>query len=197
MDPETKHHIFEPFFTTKARSPDAGLGLSSVQGIIKNHEGYIHVESEKGRGTTFTIWLPVEEQKSAERQPPAEPGDIQEKRILIVEDEQSILDTIQQLLGGAGYTILQAKNAEEALRIYQQTHAGIGLVILDMAMPDTNGKELFAHFKEVNPKIRVLFTNGYDLSHQPYAKKIEGSDDISKLLDLPAVIRKYYRLSTT
>jgi PAS domain S-box-containing protein len=197
MDPETKQRIFEPFFTTKAGNPDAGLGLASVHTIINNHEGYIQVESEKGRGTTFTIWLPVDDRKIPDRQLPAGAGDIREKRILMVEDQQSILDAVQELLGKSGYTILPAKSAEEALRIYHQKHAGIGLVILDMAMPDTNGMELFAHFKAVNPKIRVLFTNGYDSARQAYAQKIEGSDDISKLLDLPAVIRKYYRLSTT
>ncbi|NIM12766.1 MAG: response regulator [Candidatus Aminicenantes bacterium] len=166
MDEKTRQRIFEPFFTTKKMGRGTGLGLASVYGIIKNHGGFIQVHSEKGKGTTFYIYLPasqkeiVKEKKLPER--------ILEGRetVLLVDDENIFLDVGEKLLNKMGYTVLTAKSGKEAIEIYEKNKDGIDIVILDMIMPGMGGGETFDLLKKINPDIKVLLSTGYSLEGQ-------------------------------
>lgn len=162
MPEETKQRIFEPFFTTKKDKKGTGLGLAMVYGIVKNHKGYINVESELGVGTTFLIYLPasdtqLEETKTAN-------NDLKEgnETILIAEDEDMMRNLLVEMLDSSGYQVITAENGREALSIYREQFGNIDLVILDMMMPELNGPEAFRRLKEINPEVKVLFSSGYD-----------------------------------
>ena len=163
MDENTKAQIFEPFFTTKEVGKGTGLGLSTVYGIVKQSDGYIAVYSEPGRGSTFKIYFPVVHEASKEIVPAiddAEPPRGSET-ILVVEDEQKLREVTVVLLQGAGYRVLQAKDAEEALAILAGPEPRIDLLLTDVVMPGKSGAELAREGKELRPELRSLFTSGY------------------------------------
>ena len=166
MDKETQNRIFEPFFTTKEMGRGTGLGLASVYGIIKSHGGYIDVESEKGHGTTFTIYLPASDQKI----PQADAADDRLSEgsgtILLVDDEEMVLDVSAKVLNKLGYTVLEAKNGIEAVETYKENQDRVDLIILDMIMPDMSGGEAYDKMKEINPHVRVLLSSGYSIDGQ-------------------------------
>lgn len=168
MDEKTKERIFEPFFTTKEMGRGAGLGLASVYGIIKNHNGFINVYSEKGYGSTFNIYLPVSAQKGIKEQNAEQKKEILRgsETILIVDDESLILNVGKDLLEALGYRVLTAHNGMTAIDIYKQSQEVIDLVILDMVMPEMNGGEVFDKLKEINHDIRVLLSSGYSINGQ-------------------------------
>ena len=161
MDDETCKRIFDPFFTTKERGRGTGLGLASAYGIIKNHGGIITAHSEKGKGTSFSIYLqasnnPVDKSEiTPERQLSGEGV------ILIIDDETMILDVGRALLERLGYQVLVAAGGREGLEIYRQSSHNINLVILDMIMPDLNGVETYELLKEIDPRVKVLLASGY------------------------------------
>ncbi|MCS6859198.1 MAG: PAS domain S-box protein [Abditibacteriales bacterium] len=163
MDEETQLHIFEPFFTTKEMGKGTGLGLSTVYGIVKQSGGRIEVYSEEGRGTTFKIYLPCLEgaaEAAAESvaSPPLLPG---QETILIVEDADAVRDSAREALSQSGYTVLEARNGEEALRLSQQ-HAGpIHLLLTDVMMPLMSGRELAEQLTAQRPETKVLYMSGY------------------------------------
>ena len=170
IDKETMEHIFEPFFTTKGLENGTGLGLASVYGIVKGHGGYIDVESEKGRGTIFSIYLPgTEEVVREDREFSAEPvkGD---GRVLLVDDEEIILTTGEQMLRALGYETLIATDGREALKLYEENQNEIDIVLLDMVMPSLGGAKTFDRLKEMNPSVKVLLSSGYSLDGE--AKEI-------------------------
>jgi CheY-like chemotaxis protein len=161
MDDETRKRIFDPFFTTKVRGRGTGLGLASAYGIIKNHDGIIKVQSDRGKGSTFTVYLPasdkpVNESASVAEQPAAGSG-----TILLVDDEEMILGVGKSMLERLGYRVLTAGSGSEAIKIFRQDPAQIDLVILDLIMPELNGGETYERLKEIDPLIRVLFSSGY------------------------------------
>ncbi len=166
MDKETQERLFEPFFTTKEMGRGTGLGLASVYGIVKGHGGYIDVDSQIGRGTTFSIYLPASEEKLQET------GDSVEKTfegtgiILLVDDEPMILDVGTKVLKELGYGVLGAKTGKEAIEIYDANKDKIDLVLLDMVMPDIGGGEAYDIMKEMNPNIKVLLLSGYSIDGQ-------------------------------
>ncbi len=166
MNPEQQKNIFEPFFTTK-NGKGTGLGLASVYGIIKSHNGYIDVKSSKGKGSTFSISLPSAKEDFVTGQP-SEHHIIGGKfeLILLVDDDETVLDTISQLLRSLGYSTLSTPNGQEALEIYETKGHLIDLVIIDMIMPGMNGSELFDQLKERNPNIKTLLSSGYSLNEQ-------------------------------
>jgi len=167
MDQATKQRIFEPFFTTKEMGRGTGLGLASVYGIIKNHGGFISVYSEKGLGTTFSLFLPASERKYDEEKevPNSVPLKGKEK-ILLVDDEPVIIDVGKDLLKTLGYDVLSAKGGEEAIEIYKSNEDKIDLVILDMIMPNMNGGEAFDRLKKVDSNAKVLLSSGYSIDGQ-------------------------------
>jgi signal transduction histidine kinase/CheY-like chemotaxis protein len=169
MDDNTLQRIFEPFFTTKEIGTGTGLGLASAFGIIKNHNGYIDVKSREGQGSTFTIYLPAfdgEIPDKEEAQDDLPPGN---ETILLVDDEETILDACGTMLNRMGYTVITARGGREAIAVYQERHADIDMVILDIIMPDINGGEVFDHLVEIDPHVKVLLSSGYTIEDQAAA----------------------------
>lgn len=169
MDRETKEKIFEPFFTTKGVGKGTGLGLSMVYGIIKQHEGYINVYSEPGRGTAFRIYLPLIEAKIDEIKPEViQPVETGTETVLLAEDEAAIREVIKKLLEEYGYKVITAVDGRNAIKEFKAHKDKIQLVILDVIMPIKNGKEVYDEIKKIRPDIRALFMSGYpaDIIHK-------------------------------
>jgi signal transduction histidine kinase/CheY-like chemotaxis protein len=166
MDVRTMEHIFDPFFTTKERGRGTGLGLASVYGIVKGHGGYIDVESKKGEGSTFTIYLPASLKKL--RKQTEGTGDLLKgtETLLLVDDEEMIINVGEQMLKTLGYTVLAARSGREAIGVYETNKAKIHMVILDMIMPGMGGGETYARLKQINPNIKVLLSSGYSIDGQ-------------------------------
>jgi two-component system cell cycle sensor histidine kinase/response regulator CckA len=164
MDAEIQEHIFEPFFTTKEQGHGTGLGLSTVYGIVKQSGGNIWVYSEVGRGTTFKVYLPRVDEKVEESKPGAAHTEAPEgwETILLVEDEQMVRDLAARALREQGYSVVEAGNGEEALRIAgERGGKEIHLLLTDMIMPRMNGHELAERLTRSHPRMRVLFMSGY------------------------------------
>jgi len=162
MDAKTKSHIFEPFFTTKEKGKGTGLGLATVYGVVKQSGGYIWLESEPGKGTTFRIFLPRVE-GVAEVAAPAEPvkrGD-GPRTILLVEDEPSLRKLTHRTLKDMGYSVLEANDAAQAIDVARSTDAPIDLLLTDVIMPGMSGGDLAKKLSPENPHMRVLFMSGY------------------------------------
>ena len=164
MDEETQKRIFDPFFTTREMGRGTGLGLASVYGIIKNHDGIINVYSEMGEGTTFNIYLPASGKELTEERRAAEEVLKGTETVLLVDDEDIIMDVGSQMLEKLGYEILIARNGKEAINIYKENKEKIDMVILDMIMPGMSGGEVYNKLKEINPGIKVLLSSGYSIN---------------------------------
>ena len=167
MDKATQQRIFDPFFTTKKMGRGTGMGLASAYGIIKNHDGIIHVYSEKDKGTTFNIYLPATDAKgTAQRAESESRSEILRgtETVLLVDDEEMIIDVGQELLTTLGYTVLLAKSGREGIEIYKKNKDKIDMVLLDMIMPEMSGSETYARLKEINPDIKVLLLSGYSIN---------------------------------
>ena len=163
IEPGDLPHIFEPFFTTKPVGKGTGLGLSTVYGIVKQSGGYIWAYSETGLGTTFKVYLPRVDQ-------PAESLEIQKRpnesylgaeTILLVEDEEGVRSLIQLVLRRSGYTVLEAHNAEEALKICVGITTPIHLLLTDLILPRMTGRELAERIASLRPSVKTLFMSGY------------------------------------
>ena len=167
IDKDTRERIFEPFFTTKEMGRGTGLGLASVYGVIKNHDGYINVYSEIDQGTTFTIYLPASRKKVQkeieETVPTVAMGT---GTILLIDDEEMIIKVGQELLQELGYEVLSARSGREAIELYQRNPDKIDLVIMDMIMPGMGGGETFDRLKRINRNIKVLLSSGYSINGQ-------------------------------
>jgi signal transduction histidine kinase len=162
MSDEVKSHLFEPFFTTKERGKGTGLGLATIYGIVKQHKGSISVDSVKGKGTTFKIYLPL-----------AAEGAMQEKKeerrlslrgtetILLVEDDTPVRDVVSKMLFKLGYTVLEATCAEDAFAVAKKYLKPIHLVIADIVLPRINGKEMADELVRQIPGLKVLYASGY------------------------------------
>ncbi len=164
MDKETMERIFDPFFTTKEMGRGTGLGLASVYGIIKGHGGYIDVDSGKGHGTIFSIYLPASEKGVQKPIKTAEPFIKRTGTVLLVDDEEVILEVGQELLEAMGYRALIARNGKEAVEVYKKNRDEIDIVLLDMVMPNMGGGEAYDRIKEINPDVKVLLSSGYSIS---------------------------------
>jgi len=162
IDAELIDKIFEPFFTTKVVGEGTGLGLSLVYGIIKQHSGYINVYSEPGQGTSFKIYLPLIKEVIVEpkrTESPAETGGTE--TILLAEDEESVRGAITGILKEYGFTVIEAVDGKDAIAKYTENKDRIDLLILDVGMPNMNGKEAHDEIKKINPGIKAIFTSGY------------------------------------
>ncbi len=160
MDRETREHIFDPFFTTKEKG--TGLGLSLAYGIVKKHGGFIQTYSEPGRGSTFKVNLPAG-RGSAESAQGDEERDLRTGSglILVVDDEPMIKTLARDILQRYGYTVLTAEGGEEAIVLYSRQWRDISLVLLDMVMPQLDGREVFRRIREINPRAKIIVSSGY------------------------------------
>lgn len=186
MDKKTCEKIFDPFFTTKEVGKGTGLGLSTVYGIVKQNNGNIHVYSELGKGTVFKIYLPVIHplpesiiDSIAEKDGPEEVG---VETILVVEDEKTLLKLAAQILTGAGYTVLTAKDGVEAVQVFEEHADAIDMVMMDVVMPRMGGKDAMMRILKKRPSMRYLFVSGYshEAEHNTFIQ--------DKLLDKPYTV---------
>ena len=163
MDGQTQNRIFEPFFTIKELGKGTGLGLAIVYGIVKQNNGIINVGSEPGRGTTFKIYLPIVKPSAViERYPEVEqPLQGGTETILFAEDNETLRRLNTDLMEEFGYTVIEAADGEEALRLFMEHLDRIDLVILDVIMPKKNGREVFEKARPRAPSLKAIFTSGY------------------------------------
>ena len=162
MDRETQSRIFEPFFTTKEKGKGTGLGLSTVYGIVKQSGGYVMVQSEPGRGSTFHIYLPQVEgtaEKHSVAPPDAARGGTE--TVLLVEDEESVRQLVRDTLAAKGYRVLEGENGETGLAVAAGHPGKIDLVITDVVMPGMGGREMVKQLVETRPGAKVLYLSGY------------------------------------
>ena len=193
IDEVTKSRIFEPFFTTKAQGQGTGLGLSVVYGIVTNHSGFVDVESEPGRGTTFRIYLPITkenfeaiEAKQGVDGKAAAAFPRGGETVLFVDDEEKQLRLMRGFLESEGYKVLVARDGAEAVDMHLRHKDEIAVVILDLGLPKLNGWEAFQRMRENHPKLNALFATGF-LSPEIEAELKKGR--------LGGIIMKPYQLN--
>lgn len=163
--PEILPHIFEPFFTTKSVGKGTGLGLATVYGIVKQHHGWVEVESQPGRGTTFHIFLPGRAEKATvaagdtAKEDPLRGGN---ETILVVEDEPPVRDLVSKVLASRGYNVLQATSGAHALDVWRDQKDHINLLLTDIVMPDgMTGRDLAEKVQAERPSLKAIYTSGY------------------------------------
>ena len=179
MDSGTLERVFEPFFTTKGLSRGTGLGLASVYGIVKAHDGYIEVESTEGVGTVFELFFPalVSPEEQDEATYVTEPlihG--KGETVLIVDDEEAVLEVASEILKSIGYETVLAASGEEAIGLLRNRADRIDAVLLDMIMPGMSGGEVFDQIKKTAPSVKVLLSSGYSLNEQASRILARGCD---------------------
>jgi two-component system, cell cycle sensor histidine kinase and response regulator CckA len=184
MDTETQAHIFEPFFTTKPQGKGTGLGLATVYGVVKQSGGFIWVYSEVGRGTSFKIYLPRVDQPVERFGPVPTVAEVPRgtETILLVEDERDVREVAREFLESGGYTVLEAQDGTQALKLIEKFDGAIGLLVTDMVMPGMSGQELAARLHENHAGLRVLYMSGY--SERAAAESARGDSSI-RLLTKP------------
>jgi two-component system cell cycle sensor histidine kinase/response regulator CckA len=166
MTADIMGRIFEPFFTTKEKGRGTGLGLASVYGIVKNHGGFITVESELGKGATFCVNLPAVEVSVDENRSKSELLRSGNETLLLVDDEEQIVRTTGKLLQAMGYEVLIARSGEQAVETFRLNEHKIALVILDMIMPGMSGLQTFDALRKLSPTLKVLLCSGYSAEGQ-------------------------------
>jgi len=160
---ETQKRMFDPFFTTKDIGKGTGLGLSIVYGIIMQHNGFIDVDSEQGKGTTFRIYLPaITTLADKKTEPiPVQSVDKGTETILVAEDDPTLRKLSQIVLESFGYEVILAEDGYDAVRKFRVHNEEIRLVILDMMMPKMTGVEAYKAIKDIRPEVKALFLSGY------------------------------------
>jgi two-component system, cell cycle sensor histidine kinase and response regulator CckA len=197
MDSTTVEHIFEPFFTTKEKDRGTGLGLATVYGIVKQHDGIITVNSEVGRGTTFDVYFPA-----TTGEPGLQPTQLtpqlrlDTRMILVADDNAAILEFAGAALVSRGYRVILAKNGQEAVSLFTNRSNEIELVILDVDMPGLGGREAYSRMRAVVPGLLAIFTTGHSAETASLDSKIqEGAAFLQKPYDVDALhqsVRKHF-----
>ncbi len=183
------HKIFEPFFTTKEQGKGTGLGLSMVYGAVREHQGYLSVQSSPGAGSVFTVYLPA---SCAGVQPEArEPEAARKGRetLLIVDDEEEVLESMKEALETQGYKVFATSDSGIALDVYRKIYLETALIITDIVMPRMDGKELIQEIKKIAPGVKILALSGYT----KYIAEMDQIKDIDGFLQKP--FESYYLLS--
>jgi len=168
MSPETRERVFDPFFTTKDKHRGTGLGLATVYAIVRQHGGLIHVQSELGQGSTFTVQLPCVEGPSPSPRPDPEQDPLPacgNETILVAEDDDLVRRPLIRALTQAGYHTLAATHGQQAVELFRQHADSVALVVLDVVMPQESGPEAFARMQEIRPDVPVIFISGYADPH--------------------------------
>jgi two-component system, cell cycle sensor histidine kinase and response regulator CckA len=165
MSEEVRESVFEPFFTTKGVGQGTGLGLATVYGLVKQHQGMVHIYSELDRGTTFKVYLPLVERSAGavgdKIEGPVEGGT---ETILLAEDDEMVRELTRAFLEQAGYTVFAVGDGEQALRIFEERGGEIDLALLDVVMPKLGGRAVFDRIRKLRPRVRVLFCSGYSMN---------------------------------
>ena len=193
MDEKSKEKIFEPFYTTKGIGKGTGLGLSMVYGIIKSHNGYIHVDSEPGKGSDFKVYLPQIEPAGLEVEPAAtliaETGT---ETVLIAEDEELVLKLMKKTLEKAGYRTITAIDGEDAVQKYSRYKNEIDLLFFDVAMPEKDGEQAYEEIRKTDPDVKVIFISGYGELNDPRIRSIlnNGKLLLNKPVNTNELLRK-------
>jgi len=183
-----KKKIFDPFFTTKGPKA-SGLGLSICYGIIKHHKAEIKVESIEGKGTAFTISIPIPLELPSKEEKLKEPEKITSREILVIDDEEGVRDVLGRILEGETHRVTLAETASKGLEEFKQAH--FDLVLTDLGMPEMSGWELAKKIKKINPDIPVGMITGWAPAVSKEKMKEEGVDFIlSKPFDLTKVVRE-------
>ena len=159
MDEETKTRIFEPFFTTKFEG--RGLGMAAAYGIVKNHDGWIAVDSELDKGTIVKIYLPAVEALVKEHAKPKTEPIKGQGTILVIEDEEMVLEVTREILEKLGYSVLEAKTGQEAINVVKTFDNDIDLVMLDILLPDMSGNAIYPFLMAARPDLKVIVFSGY------------------------------------
>jgi two-component system, chemotaxis family, CheB/CheR fusion protein len=189
MDEKTRTRIFDPFYTTKFTG--RGLGLASVQGILRTHHGAVRVESSPGQGATFRVFLPAIAKPGSRSEPEADEGELNGSGlVLVIDDEEIVLRTTEAILERAGYHVLTAANGEEGLERVREKREKLRLVVLDLTMPVMGGEEALARIKEIAPELPVVLSSGYDGSQ---AMSLFGDDTVAGFIQKPASVTNYLR----
>jgi two-component system, cell cycle sensor histidine kinase and response regulator CckA len=206
IPPDIVDKIFEPFFSTKEVGKGTGLGLSTVYGIVKQTGGFVYVDSEQGKGTTFRIFLPRHHpEQEAQHEPHAANGAAKETAaepkprvdltgqgtILLVEDEEGLRSLNARGLRSRGYTVIEASNGVEALEALEEKDGAIDLVVSDVVMPEMDGPTLLRKMRGRNPDLKIIFVSGY--AEDAFAKSLEENekfDFLAKPFALSALVAK-------
>jgi len=159
MSAEVRERAFDPFFTTKEIGEGKGLGLATVYGIVRQHDGTVLVDSEPGKGTSLKVLLPAAQE---EHKTPLETTIPGEETILVAEDESLVRDVAVRILQSAGYSTITAANGEEALQLFDKHRESVSLILLDAMMPRLNGHEVYQKIRKDNNDIPIVFCSGYD-----------------------------------
>jgi signal transduction histidine kinase/CheY-like chemotaxis protein len=163
MTEETREHIFEPFFTTKARGKGTGLGLATVYGIARQNGGFVSVQSQLGRGSSFRVYFPVSSGVVTTDERAKKPVEVSGTGtvVLLVEDEPSVLQVSRTLLEHLGFTVLSAGSPGEALKLAGNFGSDIHILVTDVVMPEMSGKELYSRLRQIRPWLKCLYVSGY------------------------------------
>ncbi len=161
MDEDTLSQVFDPFFTTKEKERGTGLGLTSVYGVIQNHDGFIRMESVVGKGTEVTILLPASDKQAVSTNADKAGMVRGTGTVLLVDDEKFVRDITRDMLTMLGFEVISVGSGKEAISVYREQHAEIRLVILDLIMPGMGGQETYRNLKAINEQVVVLISSGY------------------------------------
>jgi PAS domain S-box-containing protein len=178
--------IFEPFFTTKPQGEGSGLGLAVVYGIVKDHNGFVEVESERDQGATFRIFLPEYAGEAAEAAAnikdaaPLVPAPLRRGTVLIADDEENQLRLMERFLGTAGYDVLTARDGLQAVELFRRHRDSIVVAVLDLGLPKLSGWDSYDAMRQNDPSLRVLFASGYIEPEVKRAVEDNGAADIVK-----------------
>ncbi|WP_462324134.1 ATP-binding protein [Desulfoplanes sp.] len=166
IPPEVREHMFEPFFTTKETGKGTGLGLATVYGIVKSHEGLIHVDSTPGKGTAFVIYLPATDAQENQATENCGPDILTPcaATILMAEDDEMVRSLTREVLEDLGYTVIEARDGNEAVELFKQHNGSIDLVLLDVIMPGMTGQQVWEKIQTIRPDLPVIFSSGYSFN---------------------------------